>query len=260
MRPKFKGWEIIAFVSKMDAKYWPHTNLFTIASDMKYFLLSGYQALPFVIGGTFSILGLYTAQFSMLFFLLGYLFITPFLTLILNFGASMVITFKQKDVPWLLSSDNDICNMLSIPNEPGEETMKTILTPWLSMVTFFFGYIGMNAYSILQKPVEYPLKADAATKKATDNKAMLRRTQATVGLIVTVVLTVLILIMRILVTGCDSFVGGILSIGSIVLGACWYVILSLGNDDRLSDVFGIANRLMSTSALNDAPYACLASD
>jgi hypothetical protein len=244
----------------MDAKYWPHTNLFTIASDIKYFLLSGYQALPFVIGGTFSILGLYTAQFSMLFFLLGYLIIIPFLTLILNFGASMVIPFKQKDVPWLLSSDNDICNMLSIPSEAGEETMKTILTPWLSMVTFFLGYIGMNAYSILQKPVEYPLKADAATKKATDNKAMLRRTQATVGLVVTAALAVFVLIMRTFVTGCDSVVGGILSLGSVALGASWYVILSLGNDDRLSDVFGIANRLMTTSALNDAPYACLASD
>lgn len=260
MRPEFKGWEIIAFVSKMDAKYWPHTNLFTIASDIKYFLLSGYQALPFVIGGTFTILGLYTAQFSMLFFLIGFLFITPFMTLILNFGASMIIPFKQKDVPWLLSPDNDICNMLSIPSEAGEETMKTILTPWLSMVTFFLGYIGMNAYAILQKPIEYPPKADAATKKATDNKAMLRRSQTTVGLIVTAVLTVVILIMRTFVTGCDSIVGGILSIGSIVLGACWYSILSWGNGDRLSDVFGIANRLMTTSALNDAPYACLASD
>jgi hypothetical protein len=246
----------------MDAKYWPHTNLFTIASDIKYFLLSGYQALPFVIGGTFSILGLYTAQLAMLFFLVGYLFIIPLLTLVLNFGANIVIpsTWKQKDVPWLLSSDNDICNMLSIPNEPGQETMKTILTPWLSMVTFFLGYIGMNAYSILQKPVEYPLKADAATKKATDNKAMLRRTQATVGLIVTAALAVFILIMRTFVTGCDSIVGGILSLGSVALGASWYVILSLGNDDRLSDLFGIANRLMTTSALNDAPYACLASD
>jgi hypothetical protein len=104
------------------------------------------------------------------------------------------------------------------------------------------------------------LKADAATKKATDNKAMLRRSQATVGLIVTAVLTAVILIMRTFVTGCDSIVGGILSIGSIVLGACWYSILSWGNGDRLSDVFGIANRLMVTSALNDAPYACLASD
>lgn len=246
----------------MDAKYWPHTNLFTIASDIKYFLLSGYQALPFVIGGTFSILGLYTAQLAMLFFLVGYLFIIPLLTLVLNFGANIVIpsTWKQKDVPWLLSSDNDICNMLSIPSEPGQETMKTILTPWLSMVTFFLGYIGMNAYSILQKPVEYPLKADAATKKATDNKAMLRRTQATVGLIVTAALAVFILIMRTFVTGCDSVVGGILSLGSVALGASWYVILSLGNDDRLSDLFGIANRLMTTSALNDAPYACLASD
>jgi len=244
----------------MDAKYRPHTNLFTIASDIKYFLLSGYQALPFVIGGTFTVLGLYTAQFSMLFFLIGYLLITPFLTVILNFGASIAIPFSQKDAPWLLSPDDDICHMLSIPNGEGADSMKTIITPWLSMVAFFLGYMAMNGYSILQKPVEYPPKADQATKKAMDNKAMLRRSQATVGLIAIFVLAVFILIVRSFVTGCDSIVGGFLSILFAGFGAAWYLLLSVNNNDRLADVFGIANRLLVTSALNDAPYACLASD
>jgi hypothetical protein len=244
----------------MDAKYRPHTNLFTIASDIKYFLLSGYQALPFVIGGTFTVLGLYTAQFSMLFFLIGYLLITPFLTLILNFGASIVIPFSQKDVPWLLSPDDDICNMLSIPNGEGADSMKTIITPWLSMVAFFLGYTAMNGYSILQKSVEYPPKADQATKKAMDNKAMLRRSQTTVGLIAIFVLAVFILIVRSFVTGCDSIVGALLSVLFAGFGASWYLLLSVNNNDTLSDVFGIANRLLTTSALNDAPYACLASD
>ena len=245
----------------MDAKYRPHTNLFTIASDIKYFLLSGYQALPFVIGGTFTVLGLYTAQFSMLFFLIGYLLIIPFLTVIINFGASIAIPWSQKDAPWLLSPNDDICNMLSIPNGEGADSMKTLITPWLSMVTFFLGYMAMNGYSILQKPVEYPPKADQATKKATDNKAMLRRSQATVGLIAIFVLAVFILIVRIFVTGCDSIVGGgFLTILSTGFGAAWYLLLSVNNNDRLADVFGIANRLLITSALNDAPYACLASD
>ena len=244
----------------MDAKYRPHTNLFTIASDIKYFLLSGYQALPFVIGGTFTVLGLYTAQFSMLFFLIGYLLITPFLTLILNFGASIVIPFSQKDAPWLLSPDDDICNMLSIPKGEDADSMKTIITPWLSMVAFFLGYTAMNGYSILQKTVEYPPKADQATKKAMDNKAMLRRSQATVGLIAIFVLAVFILIVRSFVTGCDSIVGALLSVLFAGFGASWYLLLSVNNNDRLADVFGIANRLLVTSALNDAPYACLASD
>ena len=221
----------------MDAKYRPHTNLFTIASDIKYFLLSGYQALPFVIGGTFTVLGLYTAQFSMLFFLIGYLLITPFLTLILNFGASIVIPFSQKDAPWLLSPDDDICNMLSIPKGEDADSMKTIITPWLSMVAFFLGYTAMNGYSILQKTVEYPPKADQATKKAMDNKAMLRRSQATVGLIAIFVLAVFILIVRSFVTGCDSIVGAFLSILFAGFGASWYLLLSVNNNDRLADVF-----------------------
>jgi hypothetical protein len=241
----------------MDAKYWPHTNLFTIASDIKNFLLSGYQALPLVIGGTFTILGLYTAQFSMLFFLIGYLFLTPFLTLILNWGISIIVPWKQTDVPWLLGPDDEICNMLSIPTTG---TLKTLISPWLSMTAFFFGYMGMNAYSILNKSIEYPPKADQATKKATDNKAMLRRSQATVGLIAIFILLLFVLIMRTFVTGCDSVMGGVLSSLFVVFGGIWYILLSIGNNDRLSDVFGIANRLMVTSALNDAPYACLASD
>jgi hypothetical protein len=117
----------------------------------------------------------------------------------------------------------------------------------------------MNSISILRKPAEYPPKADEATKKATDQKTMLRRSQTTVGLIVAVLLVVLILILRVVVTECDTVVGGILSIGFALVGAFWYFLLSIVGDDRLSDIYGIANRLMTSSALGDAPYACLAS-
>jgi len=243
----------------MDAKYRPHTNLFTIASDIKYFLLSGYQALPFVIGGTFTVLGLYTAQFSMLFFLIGYLILTPLLTLIPTLAVNMTNATSKSD-PWLVSPGSDICNMLSIDSEEGNEPVRTVITPWLAMVAFFLGYMAQNARSILQKPIEYPPKADQATKKATDNKAMLRRSQATIGLIAIIVLSIVILVMRTYVSGCDSFMGGVLSFVFAYIGSCWYALLSVNNNDRLSDIFGIANRLIVPSALLDAPYACLASD
>lgn len=246
----------------MDGKYRPHTNLFTIASDLKYFLISGYQALPFVIGGTFTVLGLYTAQYAMLFFLLGYLILTPLLAIVYNFLASVIIPseWTHKTAPWLISSDSDICNMLSIPQDSeGKPPLKTVISPWLAMVAFFLGYMGTNAVSILQKPVEYPLKADEATKKATDQKTMLRRSQTMVGLIVTVLLGVFILLMRVAYTECDSIFGGILSLSFVFVGFAWYYILSVVGNDRLSDIYGIANRLMTSSALGDAPYACLAS-
>jgi len=224
--------------------------------------MSGYQALPFVIGGTFAVLGLYTAQYAMLFFLLGYLIFTPLLAILLNFVATLIIPSDwtpEKD-SWLLSSSSDICNILSLPQDPdGKSSIKTVVSPWMAMIAFFFGYMGMNSYSIMQKPMEYPPKADEATKKATERKTMLRRSQTTVGLIVTIVLALFVVIMRAYVTECDSIVGVILSLLFAGLGVLWYFLLSLTGNDRLSDIYGIANRLMTSSALNDAPYACLAS-
>ena len=41
------------------------------------------------------------------------------------------------------------------------------------------------------------------------------------------------------------------------LGGLWYYALSRVGDQRLSDLFGIANRLMIPMALVDKPYACL---
>jgi hypothetical protein len=47
------------------------------------------------------------------------------------------------------------------------------------------------------------------------------------------------------------------TIGFIFMGHGWYKALSKVGQDRLSDLFGIANRLLPPSAINNAPIACV---
>jgi len=167
------------------------------------------------------------------------------------------IPIEQKDAPWLFSPQSDICNLLIVPTQ-GAKPFKTFVSAWTTMMAFFFVYIGTNAMSIHQRPVEYPPKADTATKVAADAKAALRRTQTSLGLVVIVILAVAFFTIRIFVSGCDTVLGS--SVGIIlfgVLGWSWYVLLSIEGNDRLADLFGIANRLMTQTALANAPYACL---
>ena len=45
--------------------------------DIRFFMYGGMNSLPLTIGGTMLILGLFTANYAMLFYLLGFLIITP---------------------------------------------------------------------------------------------------------------------------------------------------------------------------------------
>ena len=46
-----------------------------IISDLHVFLYGGFRSLPLVMGGTMLILGLFTANYAILFLLLGFLLI-----------------------------------------------------------------------------------------------------------------------------------------------------------------------------------------
>jgi hypothetical protein len=54
------------------------TTLKDIMSDVKFFLKGGVTTLPLTIGGSMLIIGLFTSNYAMLFFLLGFLFAAPF--------------------------------------------------------------------------------------------------------------------------------------------------------------------------------------
>ena len=220
-----------------------------MVSDIRIFLYGGMTTLPLTIAGTMLLLGLFTANYAMMFFLLGYLLLSPLSTMILN-------TLLPPNNPFVAVPSR--CQ-LTYHNQKAADsaTEGPLTTTWMSMVSFFLGYMINNASQLLSK--ESPDESLLVTSDgATISKKILnRKSQALMSLISIIVFAVVVIYFR-YSTGCDSFIGIILTLAlSGTTGFVWYSILSLFGQSRLSDLFGIANRLLPPSAVQNQPIACM---
>jgi hypothetical protein len=220
-----------------------------VVSDIRIFLYGGMTTLPLTIAGTMLLLGLFTANYAMMFFLLGYLLLSPLATIILNLLLPPNTLFP--DVP-------SRCQ-LTYHNQKAADSSSggPLTTTWMSMVSFFLGYMINNASQLLSK--ESPDESLLVTSDgATISKKILnRKSQALMSLISIVVFSIVVIYFR-YSTGCDSILGIILTLVlSGTTGFVWYSILSLIGQNRLSDLFGIANRLLPPSAIQNQPIACM---
>lgn len=230
-----------------------------IISDIRVFLYGGVSTLPLTIAGTLSVLGLFTANYAILFFLLGYLILTPILASILNFGLSAV--FDGKSFNPFKAKFGDVCKLVipfsTLPvGTGGDETV--ISSPWVAMIAFFIGYIFTNGIELYNRTTQATTLTVTSTEASDlDNKVTSRKTQAIIAMISTLVFALIVLGFR-YYSGCESTWGLILTTFAFVFaGHGWYKALSNIGEDRLSDLFGIANRLLPPSAINNAPIACL---
>ena len=65
-------------------------SLKNIISDIRIFLNGGMNSLPMALAGTMLLIGLFTAHYAMLFFLIGFLIIVPFTSWGVNTLASLL--------------------------------------------------------------------------------------------------------------------------------------------------------------------------
>jgi hypothetical protein len=269
------------------------TNLFTVASDIRYFLLTGLKTLPLTIGGIMLLVGMLTANYGMLFFVSGMFVLAPLGAFLFNFLMSALFD-KQGLVAAVLGSvgssgemssatravlfsarDRNVCNVVGKWDGVDQNRISLDLSVsyWITMTFFFVGYMFTNATLLYLEPANYPVASNGSTDAAgnpmdpdawgkADAGRTARRTQAVIAMIALSVLTLIVIFIRLLMKGisgsCDGpfslFVG---LLGGGFLGALWYIALSRVGNQRLSDVFGIANRLMIPMAMVDKPYACL---
>jgi len=234
-------------------------SLKNIISDIRVFLYGGISTLPLTIAGTLSILGLFTGNYAIIFFLLGYLILAPLGATLLNsiggyiFGGFNI--FKAK------TGDN--CKLVipySTLNSSGNsnDSSAVISTNWLAMSTFFVGYLFTNSLELYSRESEdTSLKIDTSSISDINTMVSNRKSQAIIAMASIIFFTLVILIFR-YYTGCESILGMIITtVGFVYLGNGWYKILSMVGEDRLSDLFGIANRLLPPSAIKNAPIACV---
>ena len=234
-------------------------SLRDIVSDIRIFLYGGILTLPFTIAGTLSILGLFTANYAILFFLLGFLVLTPLVATVLDKSLSAFFTGKSFNP--FKGKTGDVCKVLlpysTLPVVAGEDA-TVISSNWVAMVAFFVGYIFTNGLELYNR--ESPDSTLTVTStSASDLNTMVtnRKSQAIIAMISVIVFALIVLGFR-FYTGCESTLGMILTtIAFIFIGHGWYKALSKVGQDRLSDLFGIANRLLPPSAINNAPIACV---
>jgi len=230
-------------------------NLQSIISDIKVFLYGGFQTLPLTMAGTLLLLGLFTANYSVLFFLVGFLLLTPLLTM----GLNSLMAWLKSLMPWLKwdSELSKSCNAIIPFPTATNETEKQGVSYWLTMGIFMFSYLISNAVALYTIEAQIPEKANEAIKSDLQQKAMYRKSQMIISLIMLALISIIFIAVR-LTSGCDTGFGLAVAIVPVtLLGITWFSILSANKNTRLSDLFGVSNRLLAPNATSDSADVCL---
>ena len=242
--------------------------------DIHVFLYGGLRSLPFALAGTMLLIGLFTSNYAVLFFLIGLLIITPHTTLSLNYAIAMIYNLGKMiasmlgiatdksasvfDIPYFRTKMTDICKLcIPFSSSKSSEYETVISSDWTAMVAFFVGYVVCNSLQLYNNNITSSEAINSPDAPDTQTKVNKRKTQAMFALISISIFALIAMIFR-MNTGCERGIGIIFT--SIVfgyLGYLWYNILSSTGEGRLSDIFGIANRLLAPSAIKNGPIACV---
>ena len=230
-------------------------SLVTVVDDIRNFIYSGMILLPLSIAGTMLIIGLFTANYAILFFLIGFLIITPFFSSVFNVILTSIFDNVFKTTTYDICRINIPYSYIKSPNPSTTENVAC--SPWVAMVSFFAGYIFTNGIQLFQRQSDeetVPLDPDYVK---IESKIQNRKSHAIISMISIILFCIISMVYR-HYSRCESTIGMVITaLLFSIIGFGWYTLLSLVGNDRLSDIFGIANRLLPKSAMVDKPIACV---
>ena len=238
-------------------------SLSTFFGDIRSFIFGGIQVFPMAIGGALLILGLMTANYAVLFFLIAYLIIVPGMAYGLNLIVDSLTVHFEFMHNWFKVRQSDICGLVipfrdTISVASPSELSTVFNTPWLSMTVFFLGYMMSNAIALHKiDSAKLPKGAPEELKTSTVEKIAKRKVQSTISIGLIILVAILLIGSRLKYSGCET-IGGVIWTSIIYgwFGFGWYSMLAKIGQERLSDLFGIANRLLSPYAVSNEPVAC----
>lgn len=234
-------------------------SLFSFFEDIRTFLFGGISTFPLTIAGTFLLIGLMTANYAFLFFLVGFIIIVPISQVILNWGFSIILEKIGVSSTLYKIYEHDSCNLVlpfqyfesfSTPRSRPDKLVSVVPGLWTAMIIFFFSYLITNGVALYRR--------DSGNPGEDPNKVGKRKSQAMTSVILTAFLGAIFIIFRYRLTGCDTLLGLAIALGVYGwMGYAWYLALSDVGEDRLSDLFGIANRLLDPTSTTNQPVACV---
>lgn len=249
-------------------------------ADIHVFLYGGLRSLPFSLGGTMLLIGLFTSNYAILFFLIGLLLLAPFgawavnhiIPMLFNaiqMGIYLIASTLNKnttvakptdflDIPYFKTKVSDICKLiLPFTSSNTGEYETVISSEWMAMMSFFIGYVICNSLQLYNNDVTNSAVISSPDAPDTQVKKNKRKSQSMFALVSIAIFALIIIGFR-MNTGCEKGLGVLLTgAGFGAAGYYWYQLLSEVGQGRLSDIFGITNRLLAPSAIKNGPIACV---
>jgi len=214
-----------------------------IISDIRVFMNTGISRLPIIMAGTFLLVGLYSANYAMILFLVGFLIGAPTVAFGINylFGDYFNV------------SSNDTCKLFVPFSTPENDSVveKVAISTSTAMTAFFLGYIANNSITMAMREPE---------AGADENKVSHRKVSSFITFSCIILFTLYVGWRRYSVT-CEEWY--MLLLGGVLFGTMgyyWYHVLARidNGDGRLADVTGIANSLLKQSSFDmNTPVACV---
>lgn len=210
---------------------------------MRMLLLLAFKSLPLLLIGYIGFLAIGLGNMGLFMLFIGHAVAVPTLTELIHLAtgnsASNLTTYNE--------------SAQLVPIKPTDGTSFTgpanvVPSYWMAHIAFFFGYILMNAAMI------YVAKPD---KTASPNAVASRKSRAATLIATSVILLVTLSMLRISLTGNETFIGvtvAVLFLGFAGVG--WYKLAEVCGA-RNSDIFGIVQQMLAQDSAASKPVTCV---
>lgn len=230
--------------------FWYNTLGMPILATIRSTLLLAFRYLPLLLISFIGFLGLGLGNMSLFMLFIGQAGVVPAITEFLH-----LLTNKN----YSLMSMNDISQLVPIKPSSGDSyatTANIYPSYWMAHISFFFGYLIMNAITILTTETDLSIIKSATSKDALGAKIQSRKDKASMLIGNLFFFYILISITRYYATGAEQVWGMLLALLLFGVGLGWYKIAELCGATN-SDIFGIAMQMMSVDTAQDKPKACV---
>ena len=224
----------------------------SFVKNLRGMIQQSFLSLPLLLIGWSVFLGSLQGNIGLLVLFLGQLTAVPLTCIISNTVLEFVLKKMESPTSLLLryiQTDNaDVCNLVPGKTDYGVPFLTVAPSYWMAQVLFFSSFLLSNAAAI------YSMEPSS---KADPEKVANRKTQALLSIIITTVLTVVAILGRKFLVGCETWIGMLVALLIIPpLGYGWYR-LARQCSARDSDIFGIVQKILPEEAQQPPPTTCV---
>ncbi len=209
------------------------------------FMIHGFRILPIVLASFAFIMGVGQGNMAFFFLFLGLGVVVPIANMIANSAFGLIFGSFLSENLYKIQGTGEGCSVFGSFANSGDT-----ISIWLASIVFFITYFFRNAYSLYNRP---------AQKGSPEYKIEARKTQALMAMAMILLFGVGMLLYRFfMATGCETPLGIPLALGVFIpIAYFWYELLVSCSGDRLTDLFGVANRIMVEPANASPGAVCL---